>query len=97
MKLSAAKITYAIIVLFGVVYAFVVLRSPAGIPELLARRAQVHEYEQMNQQLHREIEQKQERIERLRDNPTEQEFEIRRRLKLAKPGEKIYIIDDKTK
>ena len=32
-------------------------------------------------------------IQRLEQNPTEQEFEIRRRLKLAKPGEKIYIIE----
>jgi cell division protein FtsB len=97
MKLPAVKTAYAIIVILGVVYAFNVLRGPSGIPGLLARRAQVHEYEQMNQQLHREIEQKQERIHRLQDNPTEQEFEIRQRLKLAKPGEKIFIIDDKKK
>jgi cell division protein FtsB len=45
--------------------------------------------------MQREIEEKQERIKRLQENPSEQEFEIRQRLKLAKPGEKIYIIDDK--
>lgn len=93
MKLPAVRAAYAVIVLLGVVYAFVVLRGPAGIPGLLEKRAQVREYERINQQLHREIEQKQERIERLQENPTEQEFEIRQRLKLARPGEKIYIID----
>jgi len=95
MKLPSIKTAYAIIVILGVIYAFSVLRSQNGIPGLLARRAQVREYEQMNQRLHREIEQKQERIHRLQDNPTEQEFEIRQRLKLAKPGEKIFIIDNK--
>ena len=97
MKISAMKTAYAIVVLCGVIYAFMVLRGPNGIPGLMERRREVREYEQANQQLHREIEEKQERIKRLRQNPTEQEFEIRQRLKFAKPGEKIYIIDDKAK
>jgi len=37
------------------------------------------------------------RIQRLQNDPREQEIEIRQRLKLAGPGEKIYIIDDKKK
>jgi cell division protein FtsB len=97
MKLSAIRTAYAIVVLLGIVYAYIVLRGPNGIPGLLDRRRQVREYEQANQQLHREIERKQERIQRLRENPTEQEFEIRQRLKFAKPGEKVYIIDDSAK
>jgi cell division protein FtsB len=97
MKISAAKTAWAIVVLCGVVYAFIVLRGPSGIPGLIERRREVREYERANQQLHREIEQKQERIERLQKNPTEQELEIRQRLKFAKPGEKIYIIDDKAR
>ncbi len=97
MRISAVKAAYAIIVLCGVIYAFVVLRGPNGIPGLMERRREVREYEQVNQQLHREIEEKQQRIDRLCENPTEQEFEIRQRLKFAKPGEKIYIIDDKAR
>jgi cell division protein FtsB len=76
------------------VYAYIVLRGPNGIPGLLDRRRQVRDYEQANQQLHREIERKQERIQRLRENPAEQEFEIRQRLKFARPGEKVFIIDE---
>jgi cell division protein FtsB len=57
----------------------------------------VQEYEQINQKLVREIELKKDRIQRLQDNPSEQEYEIRQRLKLAKPGEKIYILDEKKK
>jgi hypothetical protein len=45
-----------LIVLCGIVYAFVELRGPNGIPGLLEKRRQVHEYEIGNEQLHREIE-----------------------------------------
>jgi cell division protein FtsB len=88
---------YTFIVLCGILYAFLVLRGPNGIPGLLEKRRQVREYEMSNEQLHREIEQKQERIQRLQNDPQEQEIEIRQRLKFAGPGEKVYIIDDKKK
>jgi cell division protein FtsB len=97
MKISIVKLAYALIVLCGIVYAFVALRGPNGIPGLLDKRRQVRDYEVTNEQLHREIEQKQARIQRLQSDPREQEIEIRQRLKFAGPGEKIYIIDDKKK
>src|ERR1700733_3368573 len=97
MKISIVKIAYTLIVLCGIFYAFVELRSPNGIPGLLEKRRQVQDYEVGNEQMHREIEQKQERIQRLQSDPREQEIEIRQRLKLAGPGEKIFIIDDKKK
>ena len=97
MKISLVKTAYAIVVLCGMAYAFVVLQGPTGIPGLLAKRKLVHEYELSNQKMQRELEEKQQRIQRLEANPSEQEFEIRQRLKLAKPGEKIYIIDNNKK
>lgn len=97
MKISIVKAAYALIVLCGIAYAFVELRGPNGIPGWMEKRRQVQEYEVGNEQLHREIEQKQDRIQRLQSDPREQEIEIRKRLKLAGPNEKIYIIDDKKK
>jgi cell division protein FtsB len=97
VKTPALKAIYSLIVLSGVIYAFIVLRGPNGIPGLRAKQAQIHDYEQSNLRMQREIEEKQERIKRLQENPSEQEFEIRQRLKLAKPGEKIYILDDRKK
>jgi cell division protein FtsB len=47
--------------------------------------------------LAREIEQKRERINRLAGNQAEQEIEIRHRLKLVHPGEKIYIVGEPEK
>lgn len=97
MKVSAVKIVYALIVLSGTIYAFVALRGPGGIPGLMEKRRLVQEYELSNEQLQREITQKQQRIERLQTDPREQEIEIRQRLQLAAPGEKVYIIDEKKK
>ena len=97
MKMSLIRTIYALVVLCGIAYAFVELRGPNGIPGLLEKQRQVHEFETSNQQLHREIEQKQDWIQRLQNDPDEQEIEIRQRLKFAGPGEKIYILDDKKK
>src|SRR4051794_24396162 len=76
MKISVVKTVYAFIVLCGIVYAFVALRGPNGIPALMDKRRQVQEFEVGNEQLHREIEQKQGRIQRLQNDPREQEIEI---------------------
>lgn len=94
MKISVVKTAYALIVLCGILYAFIVLRGPNGIPAMFEKRRLVREYEVSNQELQREIEQKQQRIRRLESDPAEQELEIRQRMKLAKPGEKIYILGE---
>ena len=97
MKISLVKTAYAFIVLCGILYALVELRGPNGIPGLLEKRREVREYEAGNEQLQRELAQKQERIDRLRNDPRQQEIEIRQRLKLAAKGEKIFILEDTKK
>lgn len=97
MRNPVLKVAYAAVLVAGVAYAFVELRGPSGVGALLQRRSLVHQYEIENQNLNREIQQHQDRIQRLDQNPTEQEFEIRQRLKLAKPGEKIYILEPDSK
>jgi cell division protein FtsB len=93
MRNQALKGIYAIVLVAGIVYAFVELRGPSGIGALMQRRALVSQFEVENQKLNQELQHRQDRIQRLEQNPTEQEFEIRQRLKLAKPGEKIYILE----
>ena len=75
-------------------YAFFTLRGPRGIPGLIEKQRQIQETEKRNAALTREIERKREHIKRLTDNPAEQELEIRQRLKLVHPGEKIYIVGE---
>jgi hypothetical protein len=44
--------------------------------------------------LAQEVERKKEHVGRLKNNPAEQELEIRKRLKLLRPDEKSYIVGD---
>jgi cell division protein FtsB len=97
MKAPLGRLAYVMTFLMVVSYAFFTLRGPKGIPGLLDRQHQIQEAEKRNASLAREIEQKREHIKRLADNPAEQEKEIRQRLKLVHPGEKIYIVGEPEK
>ncbi|MDQ6704870.1 MAG: septum formation initiator family protein [Acidobacteriota bacterium] len=95
MKFSRWKVGYATLVFLGAAYGLVLLRGPHGIPGLVQKRSQIEQLEKENQKLHHEIEEKRDRISRLRDNPADQELEIRQRLKLVKPGEKVFVLQDR--
>ena len=97
MKAPLSRVAYVMAFLMVTSYAFFTLRGPKGIPGLLERQRQIQETEKRNTALAREIEQKREHIKRLADNPAEQEKEIRQRLKLVHPGEKIYIVGEPEK
>jgi len=95
MKFSLARIGYLAAFLLVVSYAFITLRGPKGIPGLLARERQIQSLEQRNAALAQENERVREHIQRLTDDPAGQELEIRQRLKLVRPGEKVYILNNK--
>lgn len=97
MKFSFWKVGFAVLFLGCVGYGFVELRGANGVSGLMEKRHEVRDLEQQNQLLNKEIEAKKARIERLRDNPEEQELEIRRRLKMMKPGEKSFILQEQKK
>jgi cell division protein FtsB len=63
----------------------------------LEKQRQIQEMQQRNAKLDRDIERMRDHIKRLTDNPVQQELEIRDRLKLVKPGEKVYITGDPAK
>jgi cell division protein FtsB len=97
MKVPFAKFAYVVAFLIVVSYAFITLRGPHGVAALMEKRAQIHQLEQRNIRLNQEIERKREHIKRLSDNPGEQELEIRERLKLVNPNDKVYIIGERQK
>jgi len=97
MRTQFARLAYAILFLAAVSYAVVTLRGPNGIPALIEKQRQIRQMEERNAALAREIERKREHIKRLTDNSSEQELEIRERLKLVRPGEKIYVIEPEKK
>src|SRR5438128_1302611 len=97
MKPSLSGFAYIVAVLLVASYAFVTLRGPKGLQAISEKRAQIRELEKRNASLALDIERKREHIRRLNDNPAEQELEIRERLKLVRPNEKVYIIGDPAK
>ena len=93
--MSLAKVAYLAGVLILAVYAFVTLRGPHGIQALVEKREQIQQMEKRNAALARELETRRDRITRLKESQSEQELEIRQRLKLVKPGERVFILQDK--
>ena len=90
------------IVVFGLfalvcVYAVSALRGPQGMAALFEKRREIQELQEQNASLAREIQMKKERIERLKHNTAEQELEIRRQLKLLRPGETSFILPEAPK
>jgi cell division protein FtsB len=94
MKVSLVKIAYAAVFLGGAAYGYVQLSGPNGVSALMEKRQEIRALEKENEQLQRDLAAKRLRIERLKSNPEEQEMEIRKELKLLKPGEKSYILQE---
>ncbi|HUA60225.1 MAG TPA: septum formation initiator family protein [Verrucomicrobiae bacterium] len=97
MKSPLVRFFYLFTVLLIVGYAVVTLRGPRGIGAYLEKQRQIHELEKRNAAMAQEIERKRERLERLSNDPVEQELEIRERLKLVHPKDKVFIIDPQSK
>jgi len=81
----------------ALVYGMVVLRGPQGVSALLDKRREVRLLEEQNAAKAAENERRRERIHRLQQNSTEQELEIRKQLKLLRPGETTFILEDPPK
>jgi cell division protein FtsB len=97
MKFSIGSCAYAIAILLVIGFGIYTLRGSQGIPALMKKQDEIHALEKRNAELAREIEQKSARIKRLRENPAEQELEIRKQLKLVRPGEKVFNLQDQDK
>lgn len=92
MRFSPARYVYLVAFLVMAGYAILTLRGPSGVPGLWEKRRQIEVMEKRNAALAQDNEHKREHIQRLSNNPAEQELEIRQRLKLIHPDEKVYIL-----
>jgi len=97
MKTPLARLAFIIAILAVCSYVFFTLRGTGGTSVLAEKEARIRELEQRNESLHKEVERKREHIRRLSENSTEQELEIRDRLKLVHPNEKVFIIGEPQK
>jgi cell division protein FtsB len=91
MKTPVIRIAYGAAFLLAVVYAILTLRGPYGVSAYIRNQQEIREREAENAELARENQLRREYIERLKQNQLDQEMEIRRRLKLVKPKEKVFI------
>jgi len=88
---------YVVVAGVMVIYGLVALRGPQGISALLDKRREVRLLEEQNAAQAAENERRRDRIRRLQQNTTEQEMEIRKQLKLLRPGETTFILEDPPK
>jgi len=85
-----------VFVLVGV-YGYMSLRGPQGIPALMDKWREIRKLEEDNASLQRENDYRRDRIKKLQESPSEQELEIRKQLKLLRPGETSFILPDQPK
>ena len=78
-------------------YGWIALHGPQGIQALLEKHRMIRELQEQNAAMALENQRRRERITRLKDSPSEQEMEIRKQLKLVRPGETTFILPDAPK
>ena|SRR5438034_288388 len=91
MKSSVVRFVYGVALIMAVAYAFHEMRGPRGISAWTAKRQEIRELEERNAALARENQAKRNYIDILGKSKADQELEIRRRLKLVKPNEKVFM------
>jgi cell division protein FtsB len=85
-----------ILVAFALVgaYGLAELRGPQGLSALKERWNEIRQFEEENANIQRENDYRRDRIRKLESSPSEQELEIRKKLKLLRPGETSFILPE---
>ena len=78
-------------------YMLFTLRGQHGVGAWQNQQKEIRTVQERIAELKREIVELQDRNRKLRENPEEQDLEVRRRLNLLKKGEKRFVVPDKPK
>jgi cell division protein FtsB len=97
MKNAVQRAVFLLVVGVIAVYGYLALRGPQGIPALRGKWREIRTLEEDNANLQRENQYRRDRIKKLEENPSAQELEIRKKLKLVRPGETSFILPDTPK
>jgi cell division protein FtsB len=92
--IAARRIVFFVAFALIAAYGYVALHGPQGIPALEEKRSEIRRLEEENANLQREIQYRRDRIKKLQESPAEQELEVRKNLKLLRPGETSFILPD---
>lgn len=87
-------ISCTVALILAALYVYATLRAPDGVPAVLENQRRIRELQEQNASLKQEIDRKRDRIRRLKEDRSEQELQIRQRLKLLKEKETTFIIRD---
>src|SRR6266446_248334 len=91
---TAKRAGYLLAIAAVVAYGWMALRGPQGIQALIEKRREIRQLQERNAAQARENERRRERIRRLGESRSEQEMEIRKQLKMIRPGETTFILPD---
>jgi cell division protein FtsB len=91
---SKRRAGIAVVVIAAGAYGWLFLHGPQGLETLIEKRREIRQLEERNDAIRRENEQRKERIHRLESSRSEQEMEIRKQLKLQRPGETTFILPE---
>jgi cell division protein FtsB len=91
---SKRRAGIALLVLLAGAYGYVFLRGPQGLQTLIEKRREIRELEERNANIKLENDRRKDRIKRLEESRSEQEMEIRKQLKLQRPGETTFILPE---
>jgi cell division protein FtsB len=94
MKPTLARIASAVAFTFVAGYAIVSLAGPRGISAWREKERQIRIQEQRNTELERANEAARARVDRLETDPAEQERIVRDRLKMLRPGERVFVLPE---
>jgi cell division protein FtsB len=91
---SKRRAGFVVVAVLALAYGWVFLRGPQGFQTLIEKRHEIRDLEIKNDEMRRENDRRKERIRRLQDSRSEQDMEIRKQLKLQKPGETTFILPE---
>ena len=97
LRHPARRAGYVIVAGLVTYGGWLALRGPQGFQALVEKRREIRRLEEQNAIHAQENERRRERIRRLEDNTSEQEMEIRKQLKLQRPGETTFILPEAPK
>jgi cell division protein FtsB len=97
LRQTVQRAGYLVAVALLAGYGWIALRGPQGIGALLAKHREIRQLQEQNAATARENERRRDHIRRLKDSQSEQDMEIRKQLKLIRPGETTFILPEAPK
>jgi cell division protein FtsB len=97
LRAAARRTGWVAAFTLALAYGWIALRGPQGLPALIEKHREIRRLEEQNAAQAHENQLKRERVQRLENSRSEQEMEIRKQLKLLRPGETTFILPDAPK